>query len=94
MIGNGVPNITFPVFTTSSSVCPILAYEIFDKNGAAAVSTVFKPIVASQNVTIQCIATNCSTVSANYSFQIKITNKALGVKWIDVDSSGIAGTIF
>ena len=60
-------------------------YEIFDKNGAASVSTLFLAIVSSPNVTVLCIAQNCSTVSANYTFQIKITNKALGVKWIDVD---------
>ena len=68
LIGNGVPNITFPLFSTSSSACPIMTYEIFDLNGAAAISTLFNSIVATPNITIECIATNCSTVSALYTF--------------------------
>jgi hypothetical protein len=68
LIGDGVPNISFPLFSTSSSACPILTYEIFDSYGAAAISTLFNPIVTTPNITIQCIATNCSTVSALYKF--------------------------
>ena len=51
LIGNGVPNITFPLFTTTSKACPILTYEIFDKNVATAVSNFFNPIIAAPNVT-------------------------------------------
>ena len=51
-------------------------------------------LISSPNVIVKCIATNCAATEATYLFKIKITNKALGVLWIDVDTSGATGTKF
>ena len=48
----------------------------------------------SNNVTISCIVSNCSSTAKTYDYKIKVRNLALEEFWVDVDGSGINGTTF
>jgi hypothetical protein len=46
------------------------------------------------SVKIACIAKNCNTTINAYYYKIKVINIALEEIWIDIDGSGVSGTIF